>query len=340
MNVNRRKFIFTGMAGLAGSAGCYSPRESQPTTSSPGGPQSRAERNLVLHFSGLYGFVFNGSPMALDVLLIDTDQTSLKGHPHFARLRTDRANIHSGNSTKETGEQKISFKEILPFWDLKRHRVTIESAGALPPLSKISNRRRDLQSKKPGEDPEVQADTFWLPSMDRIVGAGKGRINPACLSPDPTSAKIASRLHFTGGVASARFQAPFQDVVWQIARPGESAPIEQAFGELRFSIPLSSDAVTFNLEPFGGGPTKRVMFQAKSTGDTILEILNEPEPRNCKDNSEVRELKHFQTFYELLAPPNQSTAGPFPICPDATCRVSCAPAESRTVYCPGTEYGP
>ena len=340
MNVNRREFIVAGVVGITAGAGCGGPEPAAPASSpgssppaAPAPAQGPAARKLILDFSGLYGFLFSStSPLALDVLMIDAAQTSLKsGPPHFARLRTVRENIHSSNPTKETGTQKMSALETRPFWDLKGHRLTIATTG-LPPLTKVQS-QRGPQTRAPGQDATAQTDLSWLPSMERIVGPGKGRINPACLAPDPSSAKIASRLHFTAGEVSARFRAPFHEVVWRIASPGAEAPIEQAIGELRLTVPVTSETVTFNLEPFAGGPSKQVVLQMKPTGDTLVELIDEPESFTCAD-ADLRKIDHFQAYYELLAPPNASATGPVPTCPDATCKISCATLNSQTAYMP------
>ena len=348
MSVNRRDFIVGGVGAVAGAAGARmflgpSTTEGSEGVPKPSGGTQPLARTLTLDFSGLYAFVFNRTPLALDVLLVDSDQTSFKVPAHRARVRTDPAHVHSSNPTPKTGDEKVTVFRTVPFWDLKGHRVTIQAAGA-PPLTKISGLRDPNnpapENKRPGPNLALQKDVSWLPAMERIVGPGKASINPACLAPNPSAAKIASRLHLTVGEASARFRPPFQDVVWQVAQPGASPVVEQAFGELRLTLPVTTDVVTLNLEPFDGGATKQVVLHAKPTGDTLVEIVNEPAPDKCTGNAHVRKLDHFQVFYELLDPANAATTGPVPVCPDATCPISCNPADTENVYCPGTEFPP
>lgn len=326
MKLTRRAFVATGIAGAAGVWACGK-------NVRPDG--QRSSRSLVLDFYGLSAVVFSGSPLVLDVLMIDGMQTKLN-QVHHPRLRTDRKHIDGSNPTKESGEEDVSFLEKLPFWDLKGHRVTLESPGA-PAMTRVA-REGGVPGPAPGTDPAAQADLSWLARMPRIPAAGKGRIDPKLMAESPLAGKVAARLRFTTGQASARFDSPFQNVVWRIASPGSSA-VERAIGQLRLTIPVTTDSVTFNLEPLDGGPLKRVVLAPSPTGDTLVAFRNVPEKHKCVD-SEVRNLTHFAAFYELLAPEDQSGQTPFPVCPEPACQLRCVGLGGEPVYCPTSEYDP
>jgi hypothetical protein len=331
MKIDRREFIVAGTVGLTGMAGCGK-------GSAPGGPNAgaRARNVLRLEFSGLYGFVFSGSPLALDVFLVDAARTtSLKDHPHKPQLRTERTNIHPDNPTKES-ECKVGFDKTAPCWDVPGEQITIEPVGP-PPVTKIDT-GHDPSKDRPGRDPVAQASVFWLPGMEQILGAGRGRINPAVFGENPTDAKVISRLHFTTGVVTSRFESPFQDVAWRIERPGSNT-LQRALGELTLSIPLTSDRVRFTLRPFTGGPWRSLILRNNPDGETIVQVLNESDTA-CTTDQQVRNLEHFRALYEMLAtPPDPSTPGPIPVCADP-CPIGCVTKTSQDTYCPGTEYGP
>jgi hypothetical protein len=312
MHINRRELIIAGAAGTiaVGTIWC---RKSRPTT------------QLSVLFSGLIGMVPNTGGTAF--LLVDGAATLNK--EHHPRLLAPIGVISSG--IRPTGNDP---RDGRPFWDLKNHQVTLTS-GANTGTSRADDIRGPDEVEKPKQNSTSHRNVTWVVNMSRIPAAGTGQINPACLAPDPRTAKVASRVQFKDGQVAARFEPPFHGVVWQIGET-PSNPFRQALAELTIDKITTSGPVVFRLEPFPSGPDQDIIL-APSTGAKLeLEIANLTESEHCMSASEGNNLAHFAAFYQLLAVP-PSSPPPIPSCQDGNCP-GCP--SNEVVYCPPADYNP
>lgn len=283
-------------------------------------------------FEGLMALVRSSAFDQASVLVVEATHATLRRDlpPHRPILVIPVAAVRGARPDSYADAQ-----HTLGVWNLQNQDVSFRRVA-----SGLNSRIRPVRTADGVQYPTSPAewrDVKWIVDMDRLVGAGRGRVKDEFMTKkDLRDTVVASRVTLESGtLASTEPAEPWNRGEMRfLPLQGQPAarPYQQAATHRLVFTPDIDSTLRIVLSPFDSSPVRELEL-LPTAAPVHVTISNLPTVSHLLNahHDEPPQAVHFLAFYDLLATPAAEPVVPSALVPYPSVRTTATPG----AFCPG-----